>query len=234
MLAIVLPACLGFLNEASAGEECFRDHLREAIALNKQRRPLYIKLTNFQSREISERLIAGERLAILGSYLFYNFDKDAEIYQRNGINIVCDEYVPMSLTPSFQPVAPLPHPDLRRFQELDPYQLRRRIVRARKKGYAETALTARAIIHEIESAEPSFNCMTRHLMESIGRIAKLAPVHAEGANKLGLPSPLRLSDRMISAHLLMLPEATTLDALAAPIQAQGVAILCQDVPPIHF
>lgn len=202
--------------------------------MNKKRRPLYIKLTNYQSREISERLIAGEQLAKFGSYLFYNFDGDAEIYQRNGINIVCDEYVPMALTPAFQEVSPLPHPDLRYFKELDAYRLRKRIVRAQRKGYDELVATARAIIHEIETPQKGFNCMTKHLMESIGRIAKFAPIHAASAREKRLPSPLSLSDRMISAHLIMLPEAIEVDVLAAPLQANGVAILCQDVPPIEF
>ncbi len=234
MLALVLPVCFGFLNEAHAKEECFRDHLREAIELNEHRKPLYSALTNSRSIEISERLIRHERMAIFGSRIFYNFDKDAEIYQKHGINIVCDEYVPMALTPGFQPASPLPHPDLRRFQEIDPYILSRRIKRAKKKGYEELTKTAREVIHEIEATDARFNCMTRHLMESLGRIAKLAPEHAAKARKLGLPSPLKLSDRMISAHLYMLPAATEIDATAAPLQAEGVQILCQDVPPIHF
>jgi hypothetical protein len=234
MLALVLPVCFGFLNAAHAKEECFRDHLREAIELNEHRKPLYAKLTNFRSEEISERLIRHERMAIFGSRIFFNFDKDAEIYQKHGINIVCDEYVPMSLTPNFQAVSPLPHPDLRRFQEIDPYILARRIKRAQKKSYEELTKTAREVIHEIESTDARFNCMTRHLMESLGRISKLANEHAEKARKLRLPSPLKLSNRMISAHLYMLPAATEIDVLAAPIQAEGIAILCQDVPPIHF
>lgn len=234
MLALVLPVCLGFLNEAHGKEECFRDHLREAIELNEFRKPLYSTATDSRSVEISERLIRLERAAIFGSRLLFNFDKDAEIYQKNGINIVCDEYVPMSLTPSFQAIAPLPHPDLRHFREIDPYILSRRIKRAQKKGHEELTRTAREVIHEIETTDVRFNCMTRHLMESLGRISKLAPEHAAKARKLGLPSPLKLSNRMISAHLYMLPAATEIDALAAPLQADGVQILCQDVPPIHF
>ncbi len=250
----IIPATLGFLNPAlatyefsaeglntfptskpvSSLKECFREHLREAIAINKARRPLYAQLSNFHSNEISDRLIASEQLAKFASYLFHNFDSQAERYQEKGINIVCDEFVSMSLTPEFKASGPLPHPDLLEFQELDPYMIRRSLVRAIDDGYPQTVAAARHWISVIEKTDARFNCMTRHLLESVGRIAKLAPRHIKKAKTLGLKSPAHLSDSMISAHLLMLPESVALDTLAAPIQAQGIQILCQDVPPIHF
>jgi hypothetical protein len=254
LTAAIILATLGFLNPAFAShqldtqdlntfpkskavsktKECFREHLREAIAINKARRPLYARLSNFHSNEISDRLIAGEQLAKLASYLFHNFDAQAERYQEKGINIVCDEFVSMSLTPKFQAYGSLPHPDLIRFQELDPYILRRSLVRAIDDGYPQTVAAAKHWIGVIEKSDARFYCMTRHLLESVGRIAKLAPSHIRKAKKLGMDSPAHLSDSMISSHLLMLPESVALDTLAAPIQAQGIQILCQDVPPIHF
>ena len=254
MLAAILPLTLGFLNPALASsnhgadglntfpnsgtvstkQECFREHLREAIAINKARRPLYARLSNYHSTEISDRLIAGEQLAKFASYLFHNFDARAESYQEKGINIVCDEFVSMSLTPRFEAYGPLPHPDLRHFHELDPYIIRRSLSRAIDDGYPQTVAAAKHWINVIEKSDVRFNCMTRHLLESVGRIAKLAPGHIQKSKSLGLKSPARLSNSMISSHLLMLPESVALDVLAAPIQAQGIQILCQDVPPIHF
>ncbi|MBN8541478.1 MAG: hypothetical protein J0L82_13885 [Deltaproteobacteria bacterium] len=252
--AAIILATLGFLNpvvasyelgkdglntfpkfkEVSKTKECFREHLREAIAINMARRPFYARLSNFQSNEISDRLIAGEKLAKFASYLFHNFDAQAESYQEKGINIVCDEFVSMSLTPKFKAYGPLPHPDLRRFQELDPYILGRSLVRAIDEGYPQTVAAAKHWISMIKKSDARFNCMTRHLLESVGRIAKLAPSHIRKAAKRGVQSPAHLSDSMIAAHLLMLPESVALDTLAAPIQSQGIQILCQDVPPIHF
>lgn len=250
----IVPLTFGFLNPALASydlgteslntfptsgavspkQECFREHLREAIAINKARRPLYARLSNYHSNEISDRLIAGEQLAKFASYLFHNFDAQAERYQEKGINIVCDEFVSMSLTPRFEAYGPMPHPDLRQFRELDPYIIRRSLSRAIDDGYPQTVATAKHWINVIEKSDVRFNCMTRHLLESVGRIAKLAPGHIQKAKSMGLKSPQRLSDSMISSHLLMLPESVALDVLAAPIQAQGIQILCQDVPPIHF
>ncbi len=220
--------------QVSPTKECFREHLREAIAINKARRPIYAQLSNFHSIEISDRLIAGEQLAKFASYLFHNFDAQAEVYQQKGINIVCDEFISMSLTPKFSSYGPLPHPDLRGFRELDPYGIRRSLVRAMDDGYPQTVKVARQWISEIEKTDARFNCMTRHLLESVGRIAKFAPKHIQKAKALGLKSPAGISDAMISSHILMLPESVAIDNLAAPIQAQGIQILCQDVPPIHF
>jgi hypothetical protein len=41
-----------------------------------------------------------------------------------------------------------------------------------------------------------------------------------------------LSRLVLRLHLFTLGDAAKLDALAAPIQARGIPILCQDVPPI--
>lgn len=202
--------------------------------MNKFRRPLYAKASNYQSLEISNRLIAGEQLAKFSSYLFYNFDHLAKPFQEKGINIVCDEFVPMNLTPNFVHQSPAPFPRIESFVEIDPYIVRRSIVRAMDKGYPETVTVVRHWISKIENSDSRFNCMTRHLLESVGRIAKLAPKHIRAAKRLNLPSPSSLSESMISSHLLMLPESVSLDALAAPLQASGIPILCQDVPPIHF
>ncbi len=216
---------------ANAG--CFRDHLREAVALNRERAPDYARLSNGRTEEISNKLIAGERLAIFGSYLFYNFDFLAEDYKRNGINIVCDEFVPMSLTPAFQAIS-TDKPDLSAYQSLPASEIHRDLRRALRSGFSQVKSVSAKWITQIEATEPRFNCMTRHLLESVARIASLAQGHMTKAESLGLVSPQWLSENMISSHMMMIQSAVEIDALAAPVQADGIAIICQDVPPIKF
>ncbi|MCM2280349.1 MAG: hypothetical protein NDI61_00725 [Bdellovibrionaceae bacterium] len=64
------------------------------------------------------------------------------------------------------------------------------------------------------------------------RSARLASRHAAAATALGLPSSAPLSREFIEWQILGISVATDLDTDASSIQAQGVPILCQDVPPI--
>lgn len=201
--------------------------------MNRERAPDYARLSNHRTEEISSKLIAGERLAIFGSYLFYNFDFLAQDYQAHGINIVCDEFVPMSLTPAFQGISST-KPSLANYQSLPALKIHRELRRALRSDFSEVKSISVKWIHHIEATEPRFNCMTRHLLESVARIASLAPAHIAKAASLGLSSPQWLSEDMISSHLTMIHSAVEIDGLAAPVQADGLAIICQDVPPIKF
>lgn len=76
------------------------------------------------------------------------------------------------------------------------------------------------------------NCMLRHMLESIRRIARLSPRHHMRALDFGLRSPISLSDDLIKAHLKWLDEAVELDRMAAPLHRLGIPIICNDVPTI--
>lgn len=228
-ISIALPT-LSASEKAHAG--CFRDHLSEAIAINLEREPIYQQLSNYRSTEISNRLISGERLAKFASYLFYNFDAEAEKFQAQGIQIVCDEFIPMSNTPTFRAVSE--GASLDKFEPLDYIQIQRDLRRALRVGFGAVHETAKRWIGQIEHAEPRFNCMTRHVLESVARIALLAPGHMAKAKALGLSTTEDLSRRMISSHFMLFQSSAAIDALAAPLQAEGIAIICQDVPPIPY
>ena len=79
---------------------------------------------------------------------------------------------------------------------------------------------------------PNFHCMVRHLLESMLRISNLAPIHEREATELGLPPTRDLSWTLVRMHTLVLTEAVEVDGLAAPLQAEGLPIICRDVPPI--
>jgi hypothetical protein len=207
---------------------CMARHLREAVRLNRERMPLYSELTGGRSRAISRRLIWAERFSMPVAWYV---DSRARSFQRLGIPVVCADFEPMDRTPAFRPRIEDP-PPLSAFAPADS----RRIARAVKRAYDAGGFAgAGAVLEEEINAlahVPGFNCMTRHLLESALRITNGAQRYAADAEARGVASPARLSRALLSMHLTTLGEAARLDRRAAPLQAEGIPIICQDVPPI--
>lgn len=223
----------------SKNRECLGRHLREARYLNEQRKPLYGDATNGQSFEISNQLIQNESVALFWGPLFFNFDRWAIPYQNLGVDIVCDDFISMQQTPSFTAKRAGPFPSLKNFRHPGSSSLKRELKKAMNDGFRSVEIKADELIHQLNSSFPlgmQMNCMTRHLLESIRLIARNAPHHIAKHRQLDpqrqLQSPSWISKKMIRSHLLYLADAETLDRLAAPIQADGVPIICNDVPPI--
>jgi hypothetical protein len=207
---------------------CMERHLREALTLNRARMPLYSELTSGRSRGISRRLIWAERLALPAAWYI---DRRARRYQARGIAVVCGDFEPMDRTPAFRARVENP-PPLSAFTPADARRIKRSVERAHRSG--GFAAASAALTHEIEALAdtPAFNCMTRHLLESALRISNGAQRYDADARARGVASPARLSRVLLTLHLQTLGEAARLDRRAAPIQAEGVPIICQDVPPI--
>lgn len=209
-----------------SGRGCFETHVTEAIEINQQRKPLYAELTDEESVSISRGLILFEQTIVLPARLI---DLRAARWQEAGLAIGCDEFVPISLTPEFRshddPPAGAHDPrsglalaaELKLAFALGGYD--------RLRGELEEELAELA-------AQPAYDCLLRHFLESLLRGANLAPIHVARAEELGLDSPNAISRDLILLQIAGLPVATKLDADAAPIQAAGIPILCQDVPPI--
>ena len=220
--AFLLVLALSHIQPALAAQDCFAEHLREAISLNELRRPLYAAATGGESDSVSRELIALERASLIFAK---KLDERARPYQDAGIGLLCDEFVSMTLTPTFRlgdaSTAPFRPRPLRLFH---------RTTRAlRRGGYAALSGQLETELHDIPEGSA---CLTRHLLESTLRAANLAPGHAAGASNLGMESPDGLSRAFIFAQLASLPEAARLDRKAESLHAQGVPILCNDVPPI--
>ena len=207
----------------------FELHLREAIALNRERAPLYARLSEGRSRAISRSLILQERLLLPVARWF---DGRAEPYHRAGVPLLGDAFVSMDRTPAFAaPGHPLPVPP-----RLRPNGRHlARAVRAALRGEGLPA-AERIMRREIEtlSAEPAFHGMLRHMLESTLRIAVLAPHHERMASDRGLPSPRPISLRILRLHLRGFPAAVRLDRRAEPLQRRGIPIIVNDVPPIPY
>ena len=203
-------------------------HLREAITLNRERLPRYARLSGGASLPISRTLIRAERWALpLARFV----DRRAAPFQAHGIAIARDEFVSMHDVPPFCDRLD-PAPSLEDFRAAAGVRIALGIWNAARSGGFPAAEDR--IRHELAALHtvPMFHCLLRHLLESAGRVVRLAPGHATRAAEQDLPSPAGLSRLMLRLHLLALGTAARLDARAAPLQARGIPILCQDVPPI--
>lgn len=70
------------------------------------------------------------------------------------------------------------------------------------------------------------------MLESIRPTASLAPLYKQAAKEKKVKSPGFVVQGFLRSHLEILTEATEIDYLAAPLQAEGLPIICQDVPHI--
>lgn len=230
-MRFVIAALIGLLFSLTSRADCFGEHLREAMALNKERLGAYAKASGGASREVSKKLIRMERQMLVLSELFTPFDRWARPYEAQGIGVTCDSYVPMSGTPSFVARDPrgaiAPGARMRVEEGVD----RDALKSAYRTGFAALAEEGERQLARLKR-QPRMNCLTAHFLESIVRIARLAPRHEREAKARGLESPAWIHRKMIWGHLFFLKNSMDIDTLAAPLNAQGLPILCRDVPPI--
>lgn len=206
----------------------FERHLREAIALNRERAPKYAELSRGDSRPISTALIGAE-VALLPVARW--FDVAARPYHAAGIPVLETLFMPMSNAPVFEEHRLL-SAAAQVLSSARPRAIRRRVRRAYRAGsfsgaadILEDELALLAVDHES-------NCLLRHLLESAHRLTLMAPDHVEQAQARGLRSPARLFARLLTLHLWGLRPANALDRRALPLQQRGIAILCQDLPRV--
>lgn len=222
-----------FSEQAFAGdptEGCFFKHVTDAAALDQVRKPLYSALTQGKSEEVSDLLITFADLSIAPAT---GIDLWAAFYQLGGISVICDDLIPMTNTPPFIARSSGTPEPISEFQDLNAQELARAIRGANQSGgFAAVALVCQQRLAELEST-PSYHCMVRHILSSILRAANLAPKQEAAAKAAGyFTSTEGISWAFIELQLLGLDNVNAMDELAAPIQATGVPILCQDVPPI--
>lgn len=230
-LFFILILCFG--NTIFASEGCFHKHLKEAIIINKQRMPIYAELTEGESRKVSRRLISIEKAMLFFTNFIFNFDRLEKPYREKGMQITCEAFVDMSLTPQFEPKFLSGTPQKDSFIDLDSRKIKSTVRKILKtEGVSENL---KAYLHEqvdLLMKEPRLNCLARHIFESMAHIANLNAKWKEQAAKLGLKDPEDLVNQMIRSHLGYLDSMLELDHEAMPFQLQGVPIICQDVPPI--
>ena len=209
---------------------CFADHLHEAMTLNRARAPIYTRLSEGKSSALSWRLIAGEVLSLI---VAYPLEAWAAVFWRHDIPVLCQDFVPMADTPPIQTQLSDRRPDLAQFRALDTDALAKRI----RSALASDGFLAAHTVLESEIAalamEPALHCMVRHLLESAARVAWLAPQYdALAVERDAWWTPSLLSRVLLELHLLSFSLGRDLDRRAAPLAADGVRIICDDVPTI--
>ena len=198
----------------------------DAIALNEARAPLYASLSGGASHSISRRLILAERMLLPVARWF---DWSARRWERAGIPMLEEIFVPMATAPAFAERGR----ELRGSNDGARAAVLRRTVgcRFRDAGFGSAAVALRDAIDALRG-EPGADCLVRHLLESAHRLTLLAPIHIQRARERGIASPHWLLALLLRLHLRGLGLAEELDARARPLQARGIAILAQDLPPI--
>lgn len=225
ILFLILVSSVGH-----AEERCLEQHLKDAMTLNRARLGKYSALTQGASEEISHRLLGFE---FVGLYPSVFLDWQAESYQKEGVSIICDELVSMSTVPEFVPKSTIDPEPLSKFVPLSPGDISAEIESAYENESFSGVTKAAQKWLAVANQTPSYHCLMRHFLDSIVRAANLAPLHVAQAQKLGeTRSPADLSWEFIKMQLFGLSQMESIDELAAPIQAQGIPILCQDVPVI--
>lgn len=222
IITVALPA-------TSQAAGCLSQHLKEAVEINTARMPVYAQISKGRSLKISISLIRSERLLLLVAPFV---ELQERYFAKRDLPIFCDSFVSMEHLPPFkqQPIHD-PQPATL-FKTVDSKLLKKQIRGAFKTGSFEGV--SRVLDQELTVlAEGSqYNCMYRHLLESMLRWANRAPVFIEEAQKRNLKSPAKIYWRLIRNQLRFLNFANKLDIQARPLQAEGIPILCQDVPVI--
>lgn len=211
------------------GNGAFALHILEAIEMNTERMPLYARLSDGATLPLSKRLIRYEKLTLPFAAMT---DWVGKGFQQKGIKVVESEFVPMSLAPKFSEKFPFAPEPLDAFRPVDGRVLSRKIGDAKKRGgFPEASRVIAEELHKLEHPR-AYHCMMRHLLESMLRIANLAPLHIARAKELGVRSPERLCSYLLWSHLPLLKQGAQIDIEAAPIQARNIPFLWQDLPPI--
>lgn len=206
----------------------FESHLREAIALNRERSPRYVELSGGESRAISRALIGAEVLLLPFARWC---DRRAAPYHAAGIPVLESLFMPMASAPPFASASAAAF-GVRDARPPRAAEIRRRVGAAHRSGGFSKAADALDAELTMLAAEPRAEALVRHLLESARRLARLAPVHARHARERGMASPEPLLSLLLRMHLWGLGPAAALDRRARPLQERGIAILVQDLPPI--
>lgn len=219
---------------AAASENCFREHITDAMALNRTRRPVYSAMSGGRSERVTDALLAMEDKFLYLTDSFFPFDDWSRRYTQAGMPITCEGLVPMANTPAllagvrekgFNPknVAVPPRKSV----------VARLLTSYTLEGWPEFIQTCRDLLKEL-SVEPQAHCLSRHFIESMGRIAAQVESQSARAKALVLPDPAWIAKWMIRGHVTQMSLAQDIDEMALPLNAEGIPILCRDVPPISF
>jgi hypothetical protein len=201
---------------------CFQGHIKESIAINKDRKKTYSKLTQGKSNRIFNELITYERLTLLPAALY---DLKARKYQKQGMDLFCKEFLPLVQTPI--PELNIPQ---ERFTLLDWRLHKKKILQALNTHDANKVkeVALRALV-ELKS-QPNYYCLTRHFIESIYRFAHFVPLRRSQAAARGLKDPAKLMFSLMRIQAMGFMGSVNIDLKSQPIQGSGIPMICAEMP----
>lgn len=201
---------------------CFQGHIKESIAINKDRKKIYSKMTQRKSNRIFNELITYERLTLIPAAVY---DLKALKYQRKGIDLFCKEFLPLVQTPV--PELKIPQET---FSLFDWKLHKKKILKALNTQDAEKVkeVTLEALV-ELKS-QPNYYCLTRHFIESIYRFAHFIPLRRAQAAARGLKDPSKLMFSLMRIQAQGFLGSVTIDLKSQPIQESGVPMICAEMP----
>jgi len=207
----------------------FETHMTEARAVNRLRKKMYSELTNGKSEPISRTFIRNQFFALpIAKFT----DRRGKKFQKAGIPIIELDLVSMHEIENFSKSFATMVQPIELFKPIDAWGIRRALKRAFKRdSFRAVAITAQEEIDKISRIH-TYHAMSRHMLESIVRTANMADLYIELAKKKQMKSTRSLSRFMLTLHFNALIGCRKLDVLAAPIQAEGIPIIHQDVPAI--
>jgi len=209
----------------------FEAHLEEAIALNKERGPIYGDMTGGASLALSEMLISSERIAL---FVAVDLDARARPFWAEGIPVVAADFV------SMEGVAEVDEPPTWTGGWSASVAIELADVLAGLAGtdagdFEAICADADEVLIQLDQLEAEHAvhlAMTRHVVES----SAFAALHAMDYAERSDGRTEDLSRDLIGAQLQILQwgVAQAFDQRAAALHAMGVGILINDFPHIPF
>ncbi len=213
-------------------QNSFREHLIDAITINQTRKPIYAALTQGHSYRLSNFLIWSEYLSLPVAWCF---DFWAKKFNRQGIGIVCKDFVSMA---NIQPAETAPKYKNRASTETLK-ELKSSLIKYKKESFTflrshdlqavcEISKQLLNFLNKKEQQAEAHFAMTQHFVESIAFAAQNGLDYA----KQSRGKTLRLSKRLIVVQLHIVNKGLFLDKMAHPLHALDCGIIVNDVPSI--
>ncbi len=217
------------LIQSSLASECFIEHLDNAISNNRQRRLQYAKLTNGKSRKVSNQLIFAEKIAKLYGKTLRN---KLAPYRKAGIPILCLDFIEMSKAPKLMSYDSQHELSYAEVEKVNIKEIKKDL-KSRLENEEFTSIVD-YVEQELTKVEKysRYNCMVKHVLESVARSSFLVPHYVNHAKIKNLKSPLKLLKSYLKYNINALSFSHLIDKRAVSLQEKGISILCGDVPEI--
>lgn len=227
LLLTVLISATSFAEQA---ERCTVIHVKEAMELNRQRRSQYRADGNRGAARILNQLILLEKVMLPFSA---SLDRSVIKLQNAGVPMWCEDLVSMTTVPTYQTQVSKPQYEFAPLEKAIRKKLKKQMKNFDFVSRDELYELIATIIHQ-ELHDTHYNCLMRHFLEAAARSLKLSQKHYEQAPQELRPMVAKALEKLIRQLARSLVFAAIIDKNAAPYQAQGVPVLCQEMPPVPW